>query len=218
MNDSITIRGIVATDPRHLVTGTGLAITSLRLASPSRRWDRSTASWTNGDTNWFTVTAFRSLASNLHKSLHKGDRVIVTGRLRIRNWEREDRSGMTVEIDADAVGHDLAWGCGTWMRVPRHVADETAPPGEHPRPPEAAGLPAGTALDHAGGVAPGEGMASTSEEHHYVEGVRVDASGVVQEDPVTPFPDDPDPSSEGGADSAEAGRSDPFAPAATGPF
>ncbi len=57
----------------------GVAITSLRLASPSRRFDRATGVWTNGATNWFTVTAFRSLAANVHKSLKKGDRIVVTG-------------------------------------------------------------------------------------------------------------------------------------------
>ncbi|MFZ7088207.1 single-stranded DNA-binding protein [Curtobacterium sp. RRHDQ10] len=132
MNDIISIRGIVATIPRHLVTGTGLSITSFRLASPSRRWDRSTSAWTNGDTNWFTVTAFRTLATNVQESVVKGDRVLVTGRLRIRPWEGERRSGISVEIDADAVGHDLAFGRSQWRKVLRHTIEETAGPGEHP--------------------------------------------------------------------------------------
>jgi single-strand DNA-binding protein len=132
MNDTITIRGIVATAPRHLVTGTGLSITSFRLASPSRRWDRATSAWTNGDTNWFTVTAFRTLATNVQESIVKGDRVIVTGRLRVRPWERENRSGISVEIDGDGIGHDLAFGRSQWRKVPRHTADETSGPGEHP--------------------------------------------------------------------------------------
>ncbi|WP_066515483.1 single-stranded DNA-binding protein [Curtobacterium ammoniigenes] len=127
MNDIITVRGIVATEPRHLVTQAGLEITSLRVASQSRKWDRSNSSWTNGETNWFTVTAFRSLAANLTASVNKGDRVVVFGRLRIRNWERDERSGIAVEIEAESIGHDLAWGTGTWERTPRAVADEHAP-------------------------------------------------------------------------------------------
>lgn len=132
MNDTITVCGIVATEPRHLVTDTGIAISSMRLASPSRRWDRSTSSWTNGPTNWYTVTAFRSLAANVHKSLKKGDRILVTGRVRIRTWERDGRSGTAVEIDADGIGHDLAWGISNWIRVPRHVGDSNAGPGVPP--------------------------------------------------------------------------------------
>ncbi|WP_058727616.1 single-stranded DNA-binding protein [Curtobacterium oceanosedimentum] len=132
MNDTITVCGIVATEPRHLVTDTGIAISSLRLASPSRRWERSTSSWTNGPTNWYTVTAFRSLAANVHKSLKKGDRIVVTGRVRIRAWERDGRGGTSVEIDADGIGHDLAWGISNWIRVPRHVGDSNAGPGVPP--------------------------------------------------------------------------------------
>ncbi len=132
MNDTITVCGIVATEPRHLVTDTGIAISSMRLASPSRRWDRSTSSWTNGTTNWFTVTAFRSLAANVHKSLKKGDRIVVTGRVRIRTWERDGRGGTSVEIDAEGIGHDLAWGISNWIRVPRHSTESTAVPGDSP--------------------------------------------------------------------------------------
>jgi len=128
MNDTITVCGIIATEPRHLVTDTGIAITSMRLASPSRRWDRATATWTNGATNWFTVTAFRSLAANVHKSLKKGDRVVVTGRVRIRTWERDGRGGTSVEIDAEGLGHDLAWGISNWIRVPRHAGEASGGP------------------------------------------------------------------------------------------
>ncbi|MGL3198473.1 MULTISPECIES: single-stranded DNA-binding protein [Curtobacterium] len=128
MNDTITICGIVATEPRHLVTDTGVAITSLRLASPSRRFDRATGTWTNGATNWFTVTAFRSLAANVHKSLKKGDRIVVTGRVRIRTWERDGRGGTSVEVDAEGIGHDLAWGISNWIRVPRQASDGPAVP------------------------------------------------------------------------------------------
>ncbi|MFJ3384211.1 MULTISPECIES: single-stranded DNA-binding protein [unclassified Curtobacterium] len=133
MNDTITVCGIVATEPRHLVTETGIAITSMRLASPSRRWDRANSTWTNGPTNWFTVTAFRSLAANVHKSLKKGDRIIVTGRVRIRTWERDGRGGTSIEIDAEGLGHDLAWGISNWIRVPRHTSEASAAPGSGPR-------------------------------------------------------------------------------------
>ncbi|PZF57031.1 single-stranded DNA-binding protein [Curtobacterium sp. MCSS17_008] len=152
MNDTITVCGIVATEPRYLVTDTGIAISSMRLASPSRRWDRTSSSWTNGTTNWYTVTAFRSLAANVHKSLKKGDRIVVTGRVRIRTWEREGRGGTSVEIDAEGIGHDLAWGISNWIRVPRHSSESTAVPGDaptvDPRTGEVRG-PDGT--DHRGG-------------------------------------------------------------------
>jgi single-strand DNA-binding protein len=117
MSDSITLTGFVATAPRHLVTSEGLAITSFRLASTQRRYDRRLAEWVDGETNWYTVTGFRQLAVHAAASLGQGDRVLVTGRLRIRDWSSGERSGTTVEVEAEAVGHDLTWGTTVFTRA-----------------------------------------------------------------------------------------------------
>lgn len=118
MSDIITVTGLIATDPRHVITGEGrLPITSFRLASTQRRFDRNEQKWVDADTNWFTVTAFRQMATNAAGSLHRGDRVVVTGRMRIRDWEAGERKGTTVEIEADAVGHDLFWGTTAFTRT-----------------------------------------------------------------------------------------------------
>ncbi len=116
MSDTIHLTGLIATTPRHVVTSEGLPITSFRLASSQRRFDRSTEKWIDVDTNWYTVTAFRQLAVNSQVSLNKGDRITVAGRLRIRDWQTDDRTGTTVEIEAETVGHDLFWGTSTYVR------------------------------------------------------------------------------------------------------
>jgi single-strand DNA-binding protein len=130
MTDTLLVTGLVATTPRHLTTSEGLAITSFRLASSQRRYDRATSRWVDGETNWYTVSAFRTLASNAAGSISKGDRVIVSGRLRIRDWENTDRSGTTVELEADALGHDLTWGTSVYTRttsVPEQSTSDAAP-------------------------------------------------------------------------------------------
>jgi single-strand DNA-binding protein len=116
MTDSITLTGLVATTPRHIVTSEGLAISSFRLASTQRRFDRSSERWIDGETNWYTITSFRQLAINAAASITKGQRVVVAGRLRIREWETGERTGTTIEIEADALGHDLAWGTSAFTR------------------------------------------------------------------------------------------------------
>ena len=117
MTDTITITGIVATTPRTLTTSSGLDIASFRLASTQRRYDQKTQEWVDGDTNWYTITGFRHLAANVHASINKGDRLIVTGKLRLREWESGDKRGINVEIEADTIGHDLAWGTSSWART-----------------------------------------------------------------------------------------------------
>jgi single-strand DNA-binding protein len=128
MIDTLAVSGIVATTPRHIVTSEGLAITSFRLASTQRRFDKGQAQWVDIDTNWYTVVAFRQLALNANASLNKGDRVVASGRVKVRNWESEDKSGTAIEIEADALGHDLLWGTSSFER--NALARESEPQDE----------------------------------------------------------------------------------------
>ncbi|MCQ1950497.1 single-stranded DNA-binding protein [Arthrobacter sp. zg-Y859] len=152
MSDTITLRGYVATDLRQNTTDNGLAVASFRMCTTERRYDRDTGGWQDGQTNWYAVSLFRQLATNAAFSVHKGDRVVVTGRLRLRQWVTEDgRSGTSADIDADTVGHDLMWGTASFRRTtsagsdaspggvdggidggPR--ADDAAGPGSHGDP------------------------------------------------------------------------------------
>ena len=117
MSDTITITGLIATTPRHVVTSEGLPITSFRLASSQRRFDKAAEKWVDASTNWYTVTSFRQLAVNAVPSLGKGDRIVVSGRVRVRDWQTDDRTGTTVEIEAETIGHDLFWGTAQYTRT-----------------------------------------------------------------------------------------------------
>jgi single-strand DNA-binding protein len=117
MSESFTVSGLVATTPRHLVTQEGLPITSFRLASSTRRFDRTKKIWVDGETNWFTINSFRQLAINSASSISKGDRIVVSGRLKVRDWDNGERSGTSVEIEADCLGHDLVWGTTQFSRT-----------------------------------------------------------------------------------------------------
>ena len=115
--ETTTITGLVATTPRHLVSADGLPITSFRLASSNRRFDRASMEWVDGETNWYTITSFRTLAINTATSISKGDRIVVSGTLRIRDWDNGERVGTSVELEASNIGHDLAWGTTTFTRT-----------------------------------------------------------------------------------------------------
>jgi single-strand DNA-binding protein len=117
MSENFTVSGLVATSPRHLVTQEGLPITSFRLASSNRRYDRTKKSWVDGETNWFTITSFRQLAINSASSISKGDRIVATGRLKVRDWDNGERTGTSVEIEADSLGPDLTWGTSEFTRT-----------------------------------------------------------------------------------------------------
>lgn len=126
MSNPISTVGTVATEPRLVRTQSGISLCTFRLASGERRYDREQNKWIDGETNWYTVSSFRGLADHAHASLHKGDRVFVSGRLRIRNWEQAEKSGTSVEIDADSLGHDLRWGVSQFTKQSKEEAEPSA--------------------------------------------------------------------------------------------
>jgi single-strand DNA-binding protein len=163
MIDSITLTGIVATDPRHIVTSDGLAITTFRLASGQRRFDRTTNSWIDTDTNWYTVSTFRLLARNVARSVQKGQHVMLTGKLRQREWASGERSGTSVEVAADSLGHDLNWYMTTAIRtgMTSQAPSNSAPSDAGGSTPSDAG---GSTPSDAGGSSPSDAGGSTAGE------------------------------------------------------
>lgn len=119
MNDTVTILGRVGGDPNRSETPGGVPVVNFRVASPQRRFDSKTQSWIETNTNWYNVSAFRQLAEHTKASLHSGDAVIVTGRLKLREWESGAKKGLSADIDADAIGHDLRWGASAFVKASR---------------------------------------------------------------------------------------------------
>ncbi|MCZ2404976.1 single-stranded DNA-binding protein [Paenarthrobacter sp. Z7-10] len=127
MTDMIAVHGFVANDVRLFVTEEGLTIASFRVGSTERKFDRTANAWVDSETNWYNVSSFRYLAQNVAFCIKKGDPVVVTGKLRLRQWTNEaGKSGMTADIDADAVGHDLTWGTDRFTRSSAQRRDAAA--------------------------------------------------------------------------------------------
>lgn len=121
----ITLVGNVGRAPRRRVTAAGVVVTDFRLACTPRKLDKATNTWSDGETTWFGVSCWRSLADHVHESLHTGDRVVVTGRLTTRSWQSdsgETRSGL--EVEASSVGVDLAWGPAMQVRRQRPAGED----------------------------------------------------------------------------------------------
>lgn len=133
MNETmVCVVGNVATQPVYRETATGPAA-RFRIAVTARYWGREKGTWTDGHTNFFTVWANRQLATNTAASVSVGDPVVVQGRLKVRTETRQGQSGwMSADIDAVAIGHDLARGTTAFRRTQR--PDPAAAPAERPEP------------------------------------------------------------------------------------
>lgn len=117
MKSTTTIAGTVGADPRTGTFDDGRAYAMMRVAVNHDYFDRETGEFKDTGTSWFDVKAYGALAVNTGMSVKKGDSVVVSGRLRMREWESGGRSGMSPEIQADSIGLNLRFGTGSFRRT-----------------------------------------------------------------------------------------------------
>lgn len=115
----VTIVGNVLNTPEWRRTNnTGAVVVSFKVASTARRLNRETGQWVDGNSLRVRVTCWRRLAEGVGASVKSGDPVIVVGRLYTREWEDETGARrLAYEVEAVAVGHDLARGRAQFARV-----------------------------------------------------------------------------------------------------
>src|SRR5689334_15283890 len=131
MNETfVTLSGWLGGDV-SLRDAAGVPVASFRVASTPRRYQRRTDSWEDGDTQWYSVNAWRALGENCDQSLQRGDPVVVHGKLSAHRWT--NKAGLevtTFEVEAAFVGHDLTRGTSEFRR---RKTGAPAPEGSQPR-------------------------------------------------------------------------------------
>lgn len=122
---TITIAGNLVTDVDFRTTARGDSMARFRVASTMKRYDRDSGRWTDGDTMYWNVTAWRRAAENARASLAKGLPVMVHGRVRQRTVDRPvaEAPGVTMPVtftDVEAVhfGLDLSRCRAIFQRAP----------------------------------------------------------------------------------------------------
>lgn len=102
-----TISGNLGADPELRFTKSGVAFLKLRVAVTDRK-KQADGTWADGDTLWMDVSAWNNLAENAAESLTKGSRVVVTGNLKPRTFEKKDgTTGTAIELEATDIGPSL---------------------------------------------------------------------------------------------------------------
>src|SRR6184192_4052299 len=109
-DNQVVIVGNLTRDPELRYTPNGAALVKFGVAVSRRAKDNATGQWKDVETNFFNVTAWRTLAENVAETLTQGSRVVVVGRLRTNQWEtQEGEKRSTIEIEAEEVGPSLKW-------------------------------------------------------------------------------------------------------------
>ena len=119
--NGIFLSGNLTKDPELRFTSLGTAALSFRIAVDG-------AGTSGEESGFFTCTAWGKLAENLAESVHKGDRVVVSGRLRHRSYETEGgKKSSTIELAVDDAGPSLQWSRAQLTRVARSAEVAAAP-------------------------------------------------------------------------------------------
>jgi single-strand DNA-binding protein len=114
-----TIMGNATDEPRLRRTGNGHPVASFRIASTPRRYDAQRGEWVNRPTLYITVSCWRALAQNVAASVYQGQPVIVTGRLQMHEYAKNEVTYRSYEIEAISVGHDLTRGTTVFTKAER---------------------------------------------------------------------------------------------------
>ena len=115
---AITIIGNITADPELRFTPSGQAVANFTVASTARFFDKNKNEWAEGDTTFIRCSVWREMAENVAESLQKGNRVVVTGTLKVRQYEGKDGTkGTSVECDVEEVGPSLKWASAKVTRT-----------------------------------------------------------------------------------------------------
>lgn len=122
-NEPVThVVGHLAADPELKFLPTGVAVCNVTVASTPKTFNRQTNEWTDGETLWMRGAVWREYAEHVAASLHKGDRVIMTGRLVSRSYDKDGEKRTSVEMQVDEIGPALRYADATVVKAERTQA------------------------------------------------------------------------------------------------
>lgn len=136
---TMTLAGALTATPELRFTESGDAVANFTVATNSRRYDKKADKWVDNDAMFMRCSAWRALGEHVAESLNKGDRVIVTGSLRQRSYEKDGEKKTVFELQVTEVGASLLFanvkvnkaersGAGGQDRTPVSVPDDEEAP------------------------------------------------------------------------------------------
>ena len=101
MSFPVTFKARLGADPEMVTGSNGSAVTRMRVVTNGRRL--VDGDWQDTDTSWWQVTAFGRQAEAAAEQLRKGDLVLIQGKVKQREWEKDGVKRVTAEVTADEV-------------------------------------------------------------------------------------------------------------------
>lgn len=119
MLPNVTMEGRLVANPELQFLPSGAALCKFRVAANDRKRNAQTGQYEDGDPIFLSVTCWRNMAENVAETVQQGDLVVITGRLKQRDYEVEGQRRTSYEIDADDIGVSLRFGSARLNRTQR---------------------------------------------------------------------------------------------------
>jgi single-strand DNA-binding protein len=98
----VLISGNLTRDPELRQTATGMPVLGMGVAVNDRRKNATTGEWEDYP-NFIDCTMFGVRAESVSRFLQKGSKVVIEGKLRWSQWEREGQKRSKIEVIIDEI-------------------------------------------------------------------------------------------------------------------
>ncbi|MEV2222672.1 single-stranded DNA-binding protein [Nocardia vinacea] len=105
----LTIVGNLCADPELRFLPNGQAVANVTIASTPRIFDKTANEFKDGEPVFMRGSVWRAMAESASESLTRGMRVIATGTLKQRSYEKDGEKRTVVEMDIEEIGPSLRY-------------------------------------------------------------------------------------------------------------
>lgn len=113
----ITVVGNLTADPELRYQTSGTPVANFTVASTPRSYDKDRAEWVDGEALFMRCSVWRQHAENVAESLRRGHRVVVSGRLKQRSFEKDGQKRSVIELEVDEIGPALKYATAQINKV-----------------------------------------------------------------------------------------------------
>lgn len=116
---TLTLVGNLTDAPSLRFTPSGAAVANFTVASTPRSFNKQTNEWVDGEPLFMRCSIWKDAAENVAESLDRGSRVIVTGRLKSRSYDKDGEKRTVMELEVDEIGPSLRYATAKVAKAQR---------------------------------------------------------------------------------------------------
>jgi single-strand DNA-binding protein len=146
---TITIVGNLTADPELRFINSGAAVANFTIASTPRVFDKAAGEYKDGETLFMRCNLWRDAAENVAESLTRGTRVIATGKLKSRSYDKDGEKRTVTELEVDEIGPSLRYATAAVTKSSRGGSGFGGGQGAGKSQPKTADDPWGTSTEEA---------------------------------------------------------------------